>query len=106
MDAKRAGKEEIVAWGTAEVSRVFIYVEDAEEGIVLATEKYNKPASDKIGYGFSAQGGSASLREIKSKGLVEVVVDLTGFKGKIIGDELRLGTKLSKYIKYARDLYA
>jgi len=50
-----------------------LYVEDAAEGILLATEKYNE--SDPIA-GF----------EISIKDLAELIAKLTGFKGKIIWD--------------------
>ena len=40
-----------MVWGTGQVSREFIYVEDAAEGIVLATEKYNRPEPVNIGAG-------------------------------------------------------
>jgi GDP-L-fucose synthase len=74
--AEREGKDEIVVWGTGEVSREFIYVEDAAEGIVLATEQYNKSEPVNIGNGF----------EIKIKDLVNLIVEMTGFKGKITWD--------------------
>ncbi|HVB54819.1 MAG TPA: NAD-dependent epimerase/dehydratase family protein [Candidatus Acidoferrales bacterium] len=32
-----------MAWGTANVTREFLYVEDAAEAIVLAAERYEKP---------------------------------------------------------------
>jgi GDP-L-fucose synthase len=57
-------KDEIVVWGTGEVTREFIYVEDAAEGILLATERYDKPWPVNIGAGF----------EIKIKDLVEMIV--------------------------------
>lgn len=77
VDAQQDEKEEIVVWGTGEVSREFIYVEDAAEGIVLATERYNKPEPVNIGAGF----------EIKIKDLVKLIIDLTGFKGKVVWDK-------------------
>lgn len=77
VDAQREGKSEIVVWGSGEVSREFIYVEDAAEGIVLATEKYHKPEPVNIGAGF----------EIKIKDLVKLIVELTDFKEKIIWDK-------------------
>jgi GDP-L-fucose synthase len=79
VDAVREGKDEIIVWGTGEVSREFLYVEDAAEGIVLATERYNKPEPVNIGVGF----------EIKIKDLLGLVVKLTEFKGKIIWDSLK-----------------
>ena len=32
-----------MVWGTGKPTREFIYVEDAGEGIVMMTEKYDKP---------------------------------------------------------------
>ena len=76
VDAIREGKEEITVWGTGEASREFIYAEDAAEGIVQATQKYNSSEPVNIGAGF----------EIKIKNLVDLIVKLTGFKGKIVWD--------------------
>ena len=66
----------IVVWGTGNASREFLYVEDAAEAIILATEKYNKPDPVNIGAGF----------EIKIKDLVKLIAKLIGFKGKIVWD--------------------
>ena len=76
IDAKRKGKKEILVWGTGKPSREFIYVEDAAEGILLATEKYNKSEPVNIGAGF----------EITIKDLVNFIVEFTDFKGEIIWD--------------------
>ncbi len=66
----------ITVWGTGKPIREFLYVEDATEGILLATEKYNKSDPVNLGAGF----------EISIKDLVELIARLTGFKGKIIWD--------------------
>ncbi len=66
----------VTVWGTGKASREFLYVEDAAEAIVLATEKYNKPDPVNIGAGF----------EISIKDLVGLIVKLTGFQGKIVWD--------------------
>lgn len=76
-DAKKQGKKEIVVWGDGSATREFFYVEDAAEAIILATEKYNKPDPINIGAGF----------EISIKELVEMLVKLMDFKGKIIWDK-------------------
>jgi len=76
VDAKRRGDEKIVAWGTGEVSREFLYVEDAAEGIILATERYNKPDPVNLGSG----------EEIKIKDLVYLIRELTGFEGIVEWD--------------------
>ncbi len=76
VDAIDAGDDHIVCWGTGSASREFIYVSDAAEGILLATERYNDPEPVNIGAGF----------EITIKDLVEKIVKLTGFKGQIRWD--------------------
>lgn len=76
VDAIEAGDDAIDCWGTGSASREFIYAEDAAEGILLATEKYNGPQAVNIGSGF----------EITIKDLVEMIVELTGFKGEIRWD--------------------
>ena len=68
---------EVVVWGTGKATREFFFVEDAAEAIVLATEKYNKSDPINIGAGF----------EIPIKELVELIVEITGFKGRIIWDK-------------------
>ncbi len=69
-------KEKITVWGTGKASREFFYVEDAAEGIILATEKYNKSEPVNLGAGF----------EIIIKDLVEKIAKLTEFKGEIEWD--------------------
>ena len=76
VDAARENRQEVVVWGTGKISREFLYVEDAAEAIVLATEKYNKPYPVNIGAGF----------EITIKDLVELIVELTGFAGRVVWD--------------------
>lgn len=66
----------ITVWGTGKPTREFLYVEDAAEGIILATERYNKPDPVNLGSGF----------EISTKNLVGLIAKLTNFKGKIIWD--------------------
>jgi GDP-L-fucose synthase len=76
IDAIKEGKDYIECWGTGKVSREFIYVADAAEGILLATEFYNGEEPVNIGAGF----------EITIKELVEKIAALTGFKGEIRWD--------------------
>lgn len=76
LDAVENGDEEIVVWGTGKATREFLYVEDAAEGILLATERYNKSDPVNLGSGF----------EISIKDLVDLIARLTGFKGKIVWD--------------------
>lgn len=76
VDAKREGRKEVIVWGTGRVSREFLYVEDAAEGILLATEKYDKPDPINLGVG----------REITIRELAGLVADLVGYDGKIVWD--------------------
>ncbi len=76
MDATRSREEEIVVWGTGKATREFLYVEDAAEAIALATEKYDKEDPVNIGAGF----------EISIKDLAELIVEITGFRGRIVWD--------------------
>jgi len=79
VDAIINREDEIVVWGTGKVTREFIYVEDAAEGIILATEGYNRSDPVNIGAGF----------EISIEDLVHLIVELTGFKGRIIWDKTK-----------------
>jgi len=65
-----------VVWGTGKPSREFLYVEDAADGILLATEKYNKVDPVNLGTGM----------EITIKELVSIIMKLTEYEGKILWD--------------------
>lgn len=73
LEAKQRGDSEIEVWGTGEVSREFLYVADAADGILLAAEQYNRSDPVNLGVG----------REILIKQLVHLIADLTGFRGRI-----------------------
>jgi GDP-L-fucose synthase len=76
VDARDSGAKEIDVWGDGSATREFIFVEDAAEGIALATERYDEPDPVNIGVGF----------EISIKDLVHQIARLTGFQGQIIWD--------------------
>ncbi len=75
-DAEKEGREYIEVWGTGKPTREFFYVEDAAEGIILATEKYNKAEPVNLGSG----------REISIKDLAELICKLMDFRGEIHWD--------------------
>lgn len=75
-EAKARGDAQVVAWGTGKPTREFLYVDDAAEGIVLATERYNKPDPVNIGSGF----------EISIRDLTETIAELVGYPGEVIWD--------------------
>jgi GDP-L-fucose synthase len=76
LEAMDRGDDQIVCWGDGSPTREFLYVEDCAEAIVLATERYDGPEPVNIGTG----------REISIKELVELVAELTGFRGHIVWD--------------------
>lgn len=76
VDAQAAGLDEIVVWGDGSPTREFLYVEDAAQGIVLATQHYGKSDPVNIGSG----------QEISIRDLVHFIAEYTGFKGKITFD--------------------
>jgi GDP-L-fucose synthase len=76
VDARERGDDHIDVWGTGSASREFLYVDDAAEGIVLATQRYDGPDPVNLGVG----------SEITIRDLVVIITRLTGFKGEIRWD--------------------
>jgi GDP-L-fucose synthase len=76
VDAVRRGDPAIEVWGTGKATREFLYVEDAAEGIILASERYEKSDPVNLGAGF----------EISIRDLIELIAKLTGFTGRIDWD--------------------
>ncbi len=73
VEAIDAGDDAIECWGTGAVSREFLYLEDAAEAVVRATELLDEPVPINLGTG----------AEILIKDLVTLIVELTGFEGEI-----------------------
>lgn len=77
VDVAQKGKRDFIeVWGTGRATREFLYVEDAAEGIVLATMHYDRPEPVNIGSGM----------EIAIKDLVQKICDIMNFKGEIRWD--------------------
>ncbi|MCG3160451.1 MAG: GDP-L-fucose synthase [Acidobacteria bacterium] len=76
VEAARAGEDQIVCWGTGNVTREFLHADDCAEAITLAAENYDKSEPVNIGAGF----------EISIRGLAEKIAALTGFKGRLVWD--------------------
>ncbi len=75
-EAKNRGDAQVIAWGTGSPTREFLYVDDAAEGIVLATERYNGADPVNLGSGF----------EISIKDLTELIAELVGYQGEVVWD--------------------
>ena len=78
-EARDRGDDHVVAWGSGEVSREFLYVGDAARGIVAAAESYDAAEPVNLGTG----------REIKIKELAELIKQAVGFEGEIQWDRSR-----------------
>jgi len=73
------GQDEITVWGSGAATREFLYVEDAAEAIIRATEKYDGAQPINIGSG----------KEITIKELVEKIAASCGFSGRIRWDRTK-----------------
>ncbi len=76
VDAINSGAPAIEVWGDGSPTREFLYVEDAAEGIVLASERYDGGEPVNLGSGM----------EISIRDLVETIARLTGYQGDIVWD--------------------
>jgi GDP-L-fucose synthase len=76
VEAVRSGADEIVCWGTGSATREFLHADDCAEGVLLATERYDKSDPVNLGAGF----------EISIRDLTEKICNLTGFRGRIVWD--------------------
>ncbi len=76
VEAVRDRKDEIVCWGTGNVTREFLHADDCAEGIVLAAERYDKSAPVNLGAGFEI-----SIGELAGK-----IAALSGFTGRLVWD--------------------
>ncbi len=75
-EARVAGADEVVIWGDGSPTREFLYVEDAAEGIVLATERYD--GADPVNLG--------SGQEIAIRDLAPRIAKAVGYTGRISWD--------------------
>lgn len=79
LEALDEGQDEVAVWGTGQASREFLYVGDAAEAIVLAAERYDEAEPVNLGSG----------RELSIKEVVELIAELTGFKGRLVWDHTK-----------------
>jgi GDP-L-fucose synthase len=79
VEARESQNKQVIAWGTGTATREFLYVDDAAEGIVLGTERYD--GADPVNLG---SGHEVSIRE-----LTELIAGLSGFEGEVVWDAAR-----------------
>jgi GDP-L-fucose synthase len=76
VEANESGSEEVVLWGDGSPTREFLYVEDAAEGVLLATEAYDGPLPVNLGTG----------EETTIKQLAEMIAREVNYSGRFIWD--------------------
>ncbi len=76
LEAKARRDRQVILWGDGSPTREFLYVEDAAEGIALATERLNTSEPVNLGSG----------NEISIRDLASLIARLTGFEGELVWD--------------------
>jgi GDP-L-fucose synthase len=76
LEAKEVGANEVVLWGDGSPTREFLYVEDAAEAIVRATESYNEGDPVNLGSG----------EEISIRDLAALIASHVGYSGQFVWD--------------------
>jgi GDP-L-fucose synthase len=79
IDAEARGEKQVVLWGDGSPTREFLYVEDAVEGIITATERYDDAEPVNLGRG----------EEITIRDLATTIAAKTGYSGEIVWDASR-----------------
>jgi GDP-L-fucose synthase len=77
VEAVDERRPEITLWGDGTPTREFLYVADAAEGILLATQQYDKPEPVNLG-----SGVEIGIRDLAGK-----IARMTGFHGAIRWDD-------------------
>jgi GDP-L-fucose synthase len=78
-DAKVGNKKEVVLWGTGNVFREFLYVDDMADACIYLMEHYDSSEIINIGTGV----------DLKIKELAQIIKKIVGFKGKIVWDSTK-----------------
>ncbi len=85
-EARLAGIDEVIAWGSGAPKRDFVYIQDVCQAIILATEIYSGPDIINI-----SSGTRVTIKE-----LVSTVAELTGFTGRIAWDATKPDGQMDK----------
>jgi GDP-L-fucose synthase len=79
VEATERGDRKIEVWGTGAASREYLYVDDAADGIVLASERYDGDEPVNLG----------TDHEVTIRETIERIAALTGFDGELLWDASR-----------------
>jgi len=92
VEARRNGDETVSVWGDGTATREFLYVDDAAEGILAATESYNGAGPVNLGSGM----------EISIKDLAEKIARFCGFDGGLEWDTDKPGGQPRRCLDVSR----
>jgi len=76
LEAQERGDKQVVLWGDGSPTREFLYVEDAADGLIMASERYNGPEPFNLGSG----------NEISIHDLAMLIARQVGFEGQVVWD--------------------
>ena len=76
IEATERGDSTITLWGDGSPTREFLYVDDAAEALVLATERYDAAEPVNVGSG----------KEWSIADLVAVIAEIVGYRGRVVWD--------------------
>jgi GDP-L-fucose synthase len=76
VEAREAGRDEIVLWGDGSPTREFLYAGDAALGLVMAAASYDSSEPVNLGTG----------QEISIRDLATLIAEKTGFRGRLRWD--------------------
>lgn len=75
-EAKVAGKQEVIVWGSGSPKREFLHADDLAEACLYLMENYSEPELVNIGTGV----------DLSIKELAEMISRIVGFEGSIVWD--------------------
>ena len=90
--ARETGAEEVEVWGSGGASREFLYIDDAAQGIVAAAEHWDGAEPVNLG----------ADREMLVSEVVEAIVELTGYRGRVRWDSSRPDGQLRRGVDASR----
>lgn len=90
--ARDSGSDTLEVWGDGTPTREFLHVDDAAEGIIAATERYD--SSEPVNLGSGA--------EISIRHLAETIARLSGFTGRLMWDASKPNGQMRRRLDTSR----
>ncbi len=86
--AKMRGDSVLHVWGSGEVFREFLYVDDLVDGLLILLQNYSSADHVNIGSG----------QEVSIKELVKIICDVVGYSGDVVFDKSKPDGALRKLL--------